>query len=136
MFVKPGLGKDGKPLDIRDAERNDRLPQGKYRLVPNSDYWYRRVRDGDVIAQSAAPAITEMEGYEAPEGEQVPEQKAPRRKPAQKARRKAAAKPAAPPAEEHNPALDGSGGPVRNEPSGAPAAVGEGSPNATVKDPR
>jgi hypothetical protein len=105
MFVKPAEG-----LDIRDAERNDRLPKDKYRLVPDSDYWMRRRRDGDVVTHPDPP-ISEMEGYAPPEAD-------------------------AEPAGEDIPAPARSKGPVKNEPSGTPAAVGEGSRNATVKDPR
>ena len=75
MFVKPAAG-----LDLRDPERNDRLPKDKYRLVPDSDYWMRRRRDGDVVTH-ANPPIAEMEGYEPPEGSPS-ETRVPRRLPA------------------------------------------------------
>lgn len=59
MFVKSANG-----LSVRDPDRNDRLPEGKYREVPNSDYWHRRRRDGDVLARDDAPKPDEIEGYE------------------------------------------------------------------------
>ncbi|MDE1715744.1 DUF2635 domain-containing protein [Chromobacterium amazonense] len=51
MYVKP---KDG--LVIRDPDLLDLLPVAG-REVPETDYWYRRLRDGDVaLASAEAPA--------------------------------------------------------------------------------
>lgn len=52
MFVKPAPG-----LVIRDPDLRDLLPDAG-REVPDSGYWQRRLRDGDVIA-AAPPADTE-----------------------------------------------------------------------------
>ncbi|WP_317201482.1 DUF2635 domain-containing protein [Janthinobacterium sp.] len=53
MYVKPTSG-----LVIRDPDLLDRIPEGG-REVPDTDYWHRRVRDGDVVAATpAAPAQT------------------------------------------------------------------------------
>ena len=48
MFVKPSPG-----LVIRDPDLLDLLPD-EGREVPESDYWHRRVRDGDVVTGDAA----------------------------------------------------------------------------------
>lgn len=49
MYVKPAAG-----LVIRDPDLKDMLPE-EGREVPETGYWNRRVRDGDVVivAQSA-----------------------------------------------------------------------------------
>lgn len=44
MFVKPAAG-----LLVRDPDLRDLLPEAG-REVPDSDYWQRRLRDGDVVA--------------------------------------------------------------------------------------
>jgi len=44
MFVKPAQG-----LSIRDPDLKDLLPE-KGREVPDSPYWIRRLRDGDVVS--------------------------------------------------------------------------------------
>jgi len=49
MYVKPAPG-----LSIRDPDLKDLLPVSG-RLVPDTDYWLRRVRDNDVI-EAEAPA--------------------------------------------------------------------------------
>jgi hypothetical protein len=43
MFVKPAEG-----MVIPDPDRNDALP-AEGRDVPMSDFWLRRLRDGDVL---------------------------------------------------------------------------------------
>jgi hypothetical protein len=43
MFVKPAEG-----LVIPDPDRHDMLP-AEGRDVPASDFWMRRLRDGDVV---------------------------------------------------------------------------------------
>ncbi len=50
MFVKPAPG-----LVIRDPDLKDLLPV-EGREVPATDYWNRRVRDGDVIQAEPAKA--------------------------------------------------------------------------------
>lgn len=63
MYVKPAPG-----LSIRDPDLLDLLPESG-RLVPDSDYWLRRVRDKDVElaapptepAESAVPAANAEE---------------------------------------------------------------------------
>jgi hypothetical protein len=50
MFVKPAPG-----LVIRDPDLKDFLPE-EGRNVPDSDYWYRRVRDNDVVECAPAAA--------------------------------------------------------------------------------
>lgn len=52
MYVKPAPG-----LSIRDPDLKDLLPESG-RLVPDTDYWLRRVRDNDVI-EAEAPAEDE-----------------------------------------------------------------------------
>jgi hypothetical protein len=51
MYVKPAPG-----FTIRDPDLFDFLPADG-RDVPETDYWNRRLRDGDVVA-AAAPAPT------------------------------------------------------------------------------
>jgi len=47
MFVKPGIGSDGKPLMVRGPDRV-RLPEaGAHR--PETSFWHRRVTHGDVV---------------------------------------------------------------------------------------
>ena len=65
MYVKPALG-----LSIRDPDLLDLLPEAG-RLVPDSDYWLRRVRDRDVVladppaeAEEAAPPTFNAEEHE------------------------------------------------------------------------
>ncbi|WP_225548136.1 DUF2635 domain-containing protein [Chromobacterium violaceum] len=55
MYVKP---KDG--FAIRDPDLLDLLPAAG-REVPDSDYWLRRLRDGDVV-QATADAALEAAG--------------------------------------------------------------------------
>jgi hypothetical protein len=43
MYVQPAPG-----LVIRDPDLRDHLPP-EGREVPSSDYWNRRLRDGDVV---------------------------------------------------------------------------------------
>ena len=50
MYVKPAPG-----LVIRDPDLHDHIP-AEGRDVPLSDYWHRRVLDGDVVAATAPPA--------------------------------------------------------------------------------
>jgi hypothetical protein len=51
MTLKPGPG-----LAVRDPELRDFLP-AEGRTVPRSDYWLRRLADGDVVeATTPAPA--------------------------------------------------------------------------------
>ncbi|QJD91803.1 DUF2635 domain-containing protein [Duganella dendranthematis] len=65
MYVIPAQG-----LSIRDPDLQDLLPESG-RLVPDTDYWLRRVRDKDVfVAEAPAqdeapePAPTVTEGSE------------------------------------------------------------------------
>ncbi len=48
MFIRPAPG-----LKVRDPDLRDLLP-AEGREVPDSDYWIRRLRDGDVIEIKAA----------------------------------------------------------------------------------
>lgn len=48
MYVKPAPG-----FTIRDPDLLDYLPPDG-REVPETDYWHRRVRDGDVVPASAS----------------------------------------------------------------------------------
>lgn len=50
MYVVPKEG-----LSVRDPDLLDLLPQ-EGRLVPATDYWIRRVHDGDVVETGAAAA--------------------------------------------------------------------------------
>jgi hypothetical protein len=52
MFIKPAPG-----LVIRDPDLLDLLPT-EGREVPDSDFWHRRVRDGDVVLSE--PPTTEI----------------------------------------------------------------------------
>lgn len=53
MFVKPAPREvEGQPLVVRDPDMLDLLPP-EGREVPDSDYWQRRLRDGDVVPASA-----------------------------------------------------------------------------------
>jgi hypothetical protein len=76
MFVKPALvdatrhpglfaelaeherGRAG--LSVRDPDLKDLLPR-EGREVPSTDYWHRRLRDGDVVL-APAPTATEETG--------------------------------------------------------------------------
>jgi Protein of unknown function (DUF2635) len=49
-FVKPAAG-----LVIPDPDRHDVLPP-EGRDVPETDFWLRRLRDGDVVLTTEAPA--------------------------------------------------------------------------------
>jgi Protein of unknown function (DUF2635) len=56
MFVKPGHRQDDPalPLIVRGANRRLLSPQGEN--VPEITFWYRRLRDGDVVlAEPPAP---------------------------------------------------------------------------------
>ncbi|OVE45589.1 DUF2635 domain-containing protein [Chromobacterium violaceum] len=55
MYVKPTEG-----FAIRDPDLLDLLPAAG-REVPDTDYWLRRLRDGDVV-QSAAEAAPDTAG--------------------------------------------------------------------------
>ena len=44
-----------KGMLIPDPDRHDRLPE-EGREVPDSDYWQRRLRDGDVVLTPPAAA--------------------------------------------------------------------------------
>jgi hypothetical protein len=48
-FVKPAAG-----LVIPDLDRNDVLPP-EGRQVPETDFWLRRLRDGDVVLTNGPP---------------------------------------------------------------------------------
>ncbi len=50
MLVKPAPG-----LKIRDPDLKDLLPD-EGRDVPETDYWHRRLRDGDVVLVPAQAA--------------------------------------------------------------------------------
>ncbi|PRP68612.1 DUF2635 domain-containing protein [Chromobacterium amazonense] len=56
MYVKP---KDG--LVIRDPDLLDLLPAAG-REVPETDYWFRRLRDGDVVSAAPEAAATAKKG--------------------------------------------------------------------------
>lgn len=56
MQVKPAPG-----LRIRDPEKGDYLPEAG-REVPNTQYWQRRLRDGDVVAAKAPAKPPKKEG--------------------------------------------------------------------------
>lgn len=47
MYVKPSKG-----LKVRDPQLLDFLPE-EGREVPETTYWHRRLRDGDVVASKA-----------------------------------------------------------------------------------
>lgn len=65
-FVKPiVVGEDG--LGCIDPDRRDRLPEGKWRAVPENPYWLRLAMMSDVMLTSSEPPISEMEGYVPPE---------------------------------------------------------------------
>lgn len=54
MFVKPAPFIDGEgiergPMRVHDPDAKDILPEDG-RDVPDTEYWARRLRDGDVIA--------------------------------------------------------------------------------------
>jgi hypothetical protein len=52
MYVKTAPG-----IKIRDPDLMDFIPE-EGREVPNTDFWNRRLRDGDVI--SGAPAVAKQ----------------------------------------------------------------------------
>lgn len=55
MYVKPAPREiEGRALVVRDPDLLDFLPT-EGREVPDSDYWHRRLRDGDVVL--AAPHL-------------------------------------------------------------------------------
>lgn len=51
MLLKPAPGRA-----VRDPELRDLLPDAG-RDVPRSEYWLRRLADGDVVEAAAAPAV-------------------------------------------------------------------------------
>lgn len=56
MYVKPAPRQiEGMPLVVRDPDFKDLLPP-EGRDVPESDYWQRRLRDGDVVLADAPRA--------------------------------------------------------------------------------
>lgn len=77
MYVKAAPG-----MKIRDPDLKDLIPD-EGRDVPNTDYWLRRLRDGDVV--EAKPPVA------APDAAPAPEQAAPPAAAAPKAEK--AAKP-------------------------------------------
>jgi hypothetical protein len=50
MLLKPAPG-----LAVRDPELRDLLPE-EGRDVPRSEYWLRRIADGDVVDAAPQPA--------------------------------------------------------------------------------
>lgn len=50
MWIQPAPGRK-----VRDPALNDDVPEAG-RDVPPSDYWLRRLRDGDVVTVKATPA--------------------------------------------------------------------------------
>ena len=63
MYVVPAPG-----LKIRDPDLKDLLPDAG-RDVPNTDYWQRRLRDGDVVIEvakksAASPKIPDRSNKE------------------------------------------------------------------------
>jgi hypothetical protein len=54
MYVKPAPG-----FSIPDPDLKDWLPT-EGRDVPETDFWHRRLRDGDVVS-ATPPATTESE---------------------------------------------------------------------------
>jgi hypothetical protein len=54
MLVKPARG-----IDVRDPDLRDLLPK-EGRDVPRSDYWLRRIADGDVREVHEEPPAPEM----------------------------------------------------------------------------
>jgi hypothetical protein len=55
MLVKPARG-----IDVRDPDLRDLLPK-EGRDVPKSDYWIRRISDGDVHEVEAPASKPEKE---------------------------------------------------------------------------
>ncbi|MEX3690820.1 DUF2635 domain-containing protein [Paraburkholderia sp. BR14263] len=51
MHVKPAAG-----LKVRDPDLRDFLPD-EGRVVPDSQYWLRRLRDGDVVPVEPANTL-------------------------------------------------------------------------------
>jgi hypothetical protein len=57
MFVKPADRKiEDMQLVVRDPDLHDFLPP-EGREVPDSLYWYRRLRDGDVVLSHPAAEV-------------------------------------------------------------------------------
>jgi hypothetical protein len=53
IFVKPSLGEDGLPVLVRDVVDMQPLdPAGAWK--PRNGYWLDRVRDGDVVDETAS----------------------------------------------------------------------------------
>ena len=53
MYVKPADRKvHGVQLVVRDPDLHDLIPP-EGRDVPETDYWHRRLRDGDVVRAEA-----------------------------------------------------------------------------------
>jgi hypothetical protein len=55
MYVRTAPG-----IKIRDPDLLDFIPD-EGREVPNSDFWHRRLRDGDVILGAPTPAVKSTE---------------------------------------------------------------------------
>ena len=60
MLVKPAI----KGRAVRDPDLKDLLP-AEGRDVPRSDYWLRRIQDGDVQEVDQAPPASAPERKEA-----------------------------------------------------------------------
>lgn len=67
MFVKPGIDKTtGKQLIVRIPVTHALLPN-EGAEVPETHFWLRRLRDGDVVAASAPVAAKEPAAADAKE---------------------------------------------------------------------
>ena len=70
MFVKPGQQRDdpANPLLVRKPNRQLLSPDGED--VPETNFWFRRLRDGDVV-------LVELEPEPKPAGPEAEPQAAP-----------------------------------------------------------
>lgn len=65
VFIKPAADADGKPLLVRDPETGQPLgDQGEWKTA--SPYWLHRLRDGDAVDATPAPAVDAADPVVAP----------------------------------------------------------------------
>jgi hypothetical protein len=65
MFVKPGISKGtGKPLVVRIPVTHALMPETGME-VPETAFWIRRLRDGDVVAAKASVEAPEEPAHSA-----------------------------------------------------------------------
>lgn len=73
-WVRPIVTDDAAQFGAIDPDRRDRIPAGKWRMVPRNPYWLRMAQMGDVAMLHARPQPPEIvEGEEPPPEAPPPE---------------------------------------------------------------